>query len=120
MLMHRPFWTRFLCLLPFLASTLIPIGMMPVMSGDGTLTIVICTVHGPQERTVPLPGGEQPEGVSTWCPYSLLSAPALPAGPVHVVGIDHHETATLAIVTDGVPTRADIATGKPRAPPTIL
>ncbi|MEM9440257.1 MAG: hypothetical protein AAGA73_07425, partial [Pseudomonadota bacterium] len=63
-------------------STLLPAGMMPSVSSDGSFTLIICTSDGAQEHSFPDEDEEQ-NSASSWCPLSLLSAPALPSEPVH-------------------------------------
>ena len=65
-----------LCLL---ALALTPNGLMPVKGDDGTITLVICTAHGPVEQVVDLATGErsdkQPENTApTYCSHAPQSA----------------------------------------------
>lgn len=114
-----PSWVQLLCLLPFMASVLLPVGMMPAVSSDGTITLVICTAHGPEERSFPDPADE-PEGASSWCPFSLLSAPVLPTAPVRSADSLVGEIVDVVANQRDVPIQRDIRTSRPRGPPSIL
>jgi hypothetical protein len=77
-LLHRIAWLAML--LPFLALSLVPSGLMPGRAADGTLTLVLCTADGPREVSVDL-GGGAPDQAQTGCPFALMHGPALlPAG----------------------------------------
>jgi hypothetical protein len=70
---HLPFLRRIAwlaMLLPFLALSAVPTGLMPAKTGDGTLTLVLCTADGPREMTVDL-GGEEPAAAKPGCPWAL-------------------------------------------------
>jgi len=120
MLTHNPsFWVRFIFLLPFLANTLMPVGMMPAVSGDGTITLVICTAHGPQERTFPA-SDEEPKGTSSWCPLSLIGTPVLPSAPAPAPFARRHESVDLIVFKLDAPAHVDFGAFRPRGPPITL
>ena len=50
-----------------------------MLSGDGTLTLVLCTPDGPQELTVDLGTGEETAQAKA-CPWALAHAAFVPAG----------------------------------------
>lgn len=110
---------KFLSLLPFLVSALLPVGMMPVVSGEGTFKLVICTGHGLEERSLPASDGE-PERVSTWCPLSLLSASFLAPARIDQGKAIQVAAAHVEPVERDIPATTDIATFRPRGPPPIL
>jgi hypothetical protein len=65
-------------LLTFMAGQVLPAGVMPDRSEDGTLTLVLCTPQGPQEIQVNLgPGGDKPRSETAACPWAMLHAVAL-------------------------------------------
>lgn len=77
-LLQRLAWLAML--LPFLALSSLPSGVMPGQAADGTLTLVLCTTDGPREVAVDLGTGE-PHETRQGCPFALLhSAAVLPAG----------------------------------------
>ena len=110
---------RFLCLLPFMISVLLPIGVMPIITGDGSITLIICTVHGPEERSLP-PHDEEPEGSASWCPFSLLGSLAVPSAPINWVNHETGEIVDIAVNIRDVPMPRDVHMSKPRGPPSIL
>ena len=57
-------------LLPFLALSSLPSGVMPGRSVAGSLTLVLCTADGPREMTVDL-GGDHPGAAQQGCPWAL-------------------------------------------------
>lgn len=110
---------RLLCLLPFMISVLLPVGVMPTINGDGSITLIICTVHGPEERSFPS-HNEEPEGAASWCPFSLLGSPAVPLAPIDWVNHDTGEIVDIAVSIRDVPMQRDVHVSKPRGPPSIL
>ena len=116
---RRPIWARSICLLPFLVSMLIPVGMMPAVSGNGVLTFVVCTAHGLQERSFPAPD-EEPQSTSSWCLFSLLSAPVLRPASSYAFGTDYNDVIEPALVELDAEAALDVATARPRGPPFIL
>lgn len=120
-MLHRPRASliRYLCLLPFMVSVLVPAGLMPAVSGDGTITLVICTGHGPEERSFPADESE-PDGASSWCPFSLLNASVLVPERIDEGRADQRETVQAVVIERDVPATSGIATSRPRGPPSIL
>ncbi|MEM9629182.1 MAG: DUF2946 family protein [Pseudomonadota bacterium] len=114
-----PPWLRLLCLLPFMVSALLPAGMMPAVSADGSFTLVICTADGAEERSFPVEG-EQQNSASSLCPLSLLSAPALPSAPVYWTDSRLGEIVDFIVAARDVPTTRNVRTPRPRGPPSIL
>lgn len=84
-------------LLPFLAGQVLPAGVMPGRSDDGSLTLVLCTPDGPQEIEVNLgTDGTAPSAEPAACPWAVLHAMVLqpdatpgPAAPVHLTAVNH-------------------------------
>ena len=114
-----PSWLRLLCLLPFMVSALLPAGMMPALSSDGSFTLVICTPDGAEERSFPT-DDEQQNSTSSWCPLSLLSAPVLPSAPEQWTENRLAETVDFVVAKRDVPTTRNVHTPKPRGPPSFL
>jgi hypothetical protein len=99
-------------------SALVPVGMMPRVSSEGTLTLVICTGHGAEERSFPLPD-DDPDRAASWCPFTLLGASLLPPAPIEAA-----RTAPFAAVEPvfaALDIHRDAALGRPRprGPPPI-
>ena len=112
-------WARLLCLLPFVAGSLLPVGFMPAVSSDGMLTLVICTPDGALEKSFPASNNET-EHAAEWCPFSQLSAPALAPRPIQI-GERHAFSKTNVDVSDyDVLAHVDVAHPQPRGPPTTL
>jgi hypothetical protein len=57
-------------LLPFLALSSLPAGVMPGRGEAGQLILVLCTADGPREMTVAL-GGDHNEAAHQGCPWAL-------------------------------------------------
>lgn len=116
-------WIRLLALLPFLVTSLLPVGLMPAVTGDGALTLVICTPDGPQERSVPVSGpasDEQPEKVFERCLFSLHAAaivmPTLVRGAEPVA----FAAASIPALPQSSWQDAFFVSPKPRGPPVAL
>lgn len=106
-------------LLPFLALSALPSGVMPGRSGDGTLTLVLCTADGPRAMTVDLGTGEN-RTAPAGCPWALvpvalpLPDPGMPDRPAVLLPRPafHTEATDLLPATVPGPRTA-------RAPPTL-
>lgn len=112
-------WFTLLCLLPFLAGSLVPLGFMPSVSSDGVLTLVICTPDGVHEKAFPT-SEEDAEHTAEWCPFSQLSAPVFPPAPVQTAEIDWVIRIPIVGGERDVPALIDVANPQPRGPPAIV
>ncbi|MEZ5933643.1 MAG: hypothetical protein R3F54_17170 [Alphaproteobacteria bacterium] len=106
-------------MLPFLLTSLLPVGLMPAATGDGTLTLVICTLDGPEQRSIPA-SEKAPEKTSERCLFSLHAAAVVLPATVRIA-----EPTAFAAVSSPLlpqPSRqgAFFATPKPRGPPVTL
>ncbi|MGI9503412.1 MAG: hypothetical protein ACR2RE_10205, partial [Geminicoccaceae bacterium] len=106
---------KFLCLLPFIVSVMVPVGLMPAVSSEGAFTLVICTGHGLEERSVPATDDE-PESASAWCPFSLLSVPALAPARIDQGGGLQVAAVYVGPIERDSPATTDVATSRPRGP----
>ena len=68
-LLRRIAWLAML--LPLVALSAVPSGMMPGKTDGGTLTLILCTAAGPREMTVDL-GTGQPPPAKQGCPWALV------------------------------------------------
>ena len=115
---RRASLVKFLCLLPFMVSLLVPVGMMPAVSSSGAFTLVICHGHAAEKH---LPDGKSEKGASSWCPFSLLSAAVLlPVRIGHDQAIQDAIVLRIGFVDREVPATKEAARARPRGPPTIL
>ena len=114
---RRASLAKFLCLLPFMVSVLVPAGLMPAVSNSGTFTLIICDGHGSESHST---DGESEEGASSWCPFSLLSASVLLPAQFSQGRTIHDAVAQVSFVDRDVPATTDIAASRPRGPPLIL
>ncbi len=78
-------WARWVLLVPVLLMSLIPAGAMPGHAADGTITLVLCTADGVEERRIDLATGEPAEepadsGACDWACGQF--APALDSPPL--------------------------------------
>jgi hypothetical protein len=107
------------------ARSLLPAGFMLQTSaaGDGTLSIVICSGHGPQAITLDSdgkPANPQPtKSDAGLCPYAASAAPVLcseepaAAGPIRHENVDYPPPVELALA--GWRTGVNSARGPPDA-----
>lgn len=114
-----PSWFKLFCLLPFAVGTLLPVGMMPVVSSDGMLTLVICTPDGALERSFPGPD-QNAEHAAEWCPFSQLSTSALPPLPIQTVENDQFTKIKIVLSKRDIRTHTDVLGPQPRGPPVTL
>ena len=119
MIRSLPIWFKLLCLLPFLVGTLLPAGLMPVASSNGMLTLVICTVDGPLELSLPT-SEDETEHSRDWCPYSLHSAPDLAPGLIRTVERFGFTKIEPVVEKKNVVVSIDIASHRSRGPPATL
>jgi hypothetical protein len=110
---------RLLPVLPFLLTCLLPVGLMPAATTDGTLTLVICTQGALELRSVPAPDDEQSEA-SERCLFALHATAFLL--PATVRAAEPLAFAALVARVGAPPCRraAICASPKPRGPPVIL
>lgn len=119
MMRSLPSWFKLLCLLPFAVCALLPVGMMPGVSSDGTLTLVICTPEGAFEKSFPV-SDQNTEHAAEWCPFSQLSTPALLPLPIRTVGNDRFTKIRIVVSQHDVLAHADVPHPQPRGPPVTL
>lgn len=113
-----------LSIVALMARSMVPSGFMlaPVPSGDGAMTFVLCTGHGPQivklgadGKPIPTKPGTAPKELCAFAGFVLLGAPDLVAGAVSAEAFNE-----IAFVEPRVatlpPARAGPSIG-PRAPP---
>jgi hypothetical protein len=123
---HRGSWLRLLPLLPFVLSSLLPLGLMPAPSDNGLITFVICTPDGAGTRSIsadqaPVPAEDDgSDNASAPCPFSLHAALAVLPLPLQVAEAVAYRIASPAIMAER-PDRADaIVDPRPRGPPVLL
>ncbi len=109
-------------LLPFLALSALPSGFMPMTSGDGTLTLVLCTPDGPQELTVDLGTGNGTDAAKArGCPWALAHAafltPVQPPAPTAALLLVRADPSTQATHLRPASLPVRIAA---RAPPSLV
>jgi len=114
-----PSWFKLLCLLPFAVGALLPVGMMPGVSNDGMLTLVICTPEGAVEKSFPA-SDQNTEHVTDWCLFSQLSAPALLPLAIRTIEDDRFTKIAIVISKRDVLAHTDVPRPQPRGPPVTL
>lgn len=114
-----PSWFKLLCLLPFAVGSLLPVGMMPAVSSDGMLTLVICAPGGRHEKSSPA-SDEDTEHAAEWCPFSLLLTTALQPLAIQTVENGGFTRIKIIVSKRSILAHADAASPQPRGPPTTL
>ena len=124
---HRESWLRLLPLLPFVLTSLLPLGLMPAPSGHEFVTFVICTLDGAATRVVPADQAPLPaeddggsDDAPALCPFSLHAASAVLPPAIQIAEAVSYRTAPPAIMPE-LPGRAKaIVNPRPRGPPVLL
>ncbi|NJO38009.1 MAG: hypothetical protein HC871_10860 [Rhizobiales bacterium] len=112
-------WVRLLALLPFLVMSLLPVGLMPAVKGDGTLTLVICTPDGPEVRSIPASDDES-EKASERCLFSLHAAAVVMPTVVRVAEPVVFSAAAIPTLPQWSWQDAFFVSPRPRGPPVAL